>query len=75
MSTRGITVSVVVDAARIVGGISKLANILGVRRQTFYQWRRVPSVRVLAIEAATDGKVSRHEIRPDLYPEDHAGAA
>ncbi len=33
-------------------------------------WRNrgVPAERVLEIEAATEGKVTRHELRPDLYP-------
>jgi DNA-binding transcriptional regulator YdaS (Cro superfamily) len=29
---------------------------------------KVPAERVLLIEAATGGRVSRHELRPDLYP-------
>jgi DNA-binding transcriptional regulator YdaS (Cro superfamily) len=33
---------------------------------------RVPSERVLQVEAATDGQVTRHEMRPDLYPEEKA---
>lgn len=74
METHGITIQVVKDAAAMVGGISKLADLLGVRRQTFYQWRRVPSGRVLALEAATGGLIPRQKIRPDLYPEDGAPA-
>lgn len=35
----------------------------------------VPAGRVLAIEAATDGRVSRHELRPDLYPTSAASAS
>ena len=30
------------------------------------QWRRVPAERVLEVERLTG--VSRHELRPDLYP-------
>lgn len=33
---------------------------------------RVGPDKVLKIEAATGGKVSRHELRPDLYPRDVA---
>jgi len=35
---------------------------------------RVPAERVLAIENATDGVISRHELRPDLYPVEQAAA-
>ena len=44
---------------------------LGVSQAAVSQWlRKVPAERVLAIERATDGKVTRHELRPDLYPID-----
>jgi len=59
-------------AAREVGGIAELARRLSVRPQTFYQWKSVPAKRVLEIEAATEGKVTRHQMRPDLYPREAA---
>lgn len=49
-------------------GIAKLAAILGVSRTALYLWKRVPAERVLALEAATQGKLPRHLIRPDIYP-------
>jgi DNA-binding transcriptional regulator YdaS (Cro superfamily) len=49
-----------------VGGIAKLAALLRVRHQSFYSWRRVPAERVLEVERVTG--ISRHELRPDLYP-------
>lgn len=36
--------------------------------------RRVPAERVIAVERAVDGAVSRHELRPDLYPRDERAA-
>lgn len=33
---------------------------------------RVGAERVLALEALTGGEVSRHDIRPDLYPRERA---
>ncbi|HXC39847.1 MAG TPA: Cro/CI family transcriptional regulator [Burkholderiales bacterium] len=50
------------------------AKRLGVTQSAVSQWirKRVPGERVLAIEAATDGIVSRHELRPDLYPIEQA---
>ncbi len=46
------------------------ASLLGVTQSAVSQWirGRIPAERVLAIESATSGKVSRHELRPDLYP-------
>jgi len=41
---------------------------LGVSSQAISQWNRCPAERVLAVEAASEGAVSRHELRPDIYP-------
>lgn len=49
-------------------GPSKLAELIGVSRQSLYMWTRVPAERVIAIEAATGGKIPRDRLRPDLYP-------
>lgn len=45
-----------------------LARRIRVSHQTIYNWDVVPAVRVLAVERATG--VSRHELRPDIYPVD-----
>ena len=59
-------------AVDLVGGQAKLARILGVTQPNVWHWlhksERVPGEYVLKIEAATGGKVSRHDLRPDLYP-------
>jgi len=47
-------------------GIYKLAAELRVTPQAVYKWRRVPAEQVLHVERITG--VSRHELRPDLYP-------
>jgi DNA-binding transcriptional regulator YdaS (Cro superfamily) len=50
-----------------VGGASGLAKLLGgITPQAVGQWRRVPAERTLEVERITG--VSRHELRPDLYP-------
>lgn len=60
-------------AIAIVGSSYLLAEKLGVRQPNLYQYKRlkrVPAKRVLMMEEATGGLVSRYEIRPDLYPRD-----
>jgi DNA-binding transcriptional regulator YdaS (Cro superfamily) len=57
-------------AAELSGGMSALTRRIGVARSAPYSWGRIPAGRVLAIEAATGGRLSRHTMRPDLYPLD-----
>jgi DNA-binding transcriptional regulator YdaS (Cro superfamily) len=35
--------------------------------QAVSQWARVPAERCLVIEQATQGRISRRQLRPDLY--------
>lgn len=59
-------------AVEIAGGKAALARTVGVTYQAVQQWvasGRCPPTRVLAIEKATRGEVSRHDLRPDIYPE------
>lgn len=51
-----------------VGGQAKFARLIGVTAQAVSQWDEVPPLRVLAVESVSG--VSRHELRPDLYPLD-----
>lgn len=47
-----------------------LAIALGVRSPSISGWRRagrVPIERCLGIEAATNGAVTRHDLRPDIF--------
>ncbi|MGE0716898.1 MAG: transcriptional regulator [Alphaproteobacteria bacterium] len=66
-------------AVRCVGGQASLARKCGVSQAHVWHWlhktRRVPAERVLAIESATGGHVSRHELRPDIYPPPDRDAA
>lgn len=57
------------------GGQTKLANAIGKTQGHVSNWLRreyIPAEMVLPIEAATG--VSRHELRPDLYPREEAAA-
>jgi TorA maturation chaperone TorD/DNA-binding transcriptional regulator YdaS (Cro superfamily) len=60
-------------AIEIVGGQTQLARLLGVKQANVWHWlnkaERVPGEYVLAIESATGGQVTRHDLRPDLYPD------
>lgn len=58
-------------AVAIVGNQTKLAEVCDVAPSAVQQWvasGHVPAKRVLTIEAATGGQVTRHELRPDIYP-------
>src|SRR6185312_16869830 len=61
------------------GGQAKLARLLGVTQPNVWHWlhksERVPGEYVLKIEEATGGKVSRQDLRPDLYPPNMTGLA
>ncbi|MBB3953418.1 transcriptional regulator [Novosphingobium sediminicola] len=51
------------------GSQSALARICGVSQPTVWKWlqtRRLPPIHVLAVETATG--ISRHHLRPDIYP-------
>lgn len=58
-----------------MGGPSALARALGVTAQAICDWKRCPPRRVLAVEAATRGIVTRYRLRPDLYPSAEREAA
>jgi DNA-binding transcriptional regulator YdaS (Cro superfamily) len=63
-----------VTACDIYGSENAMAVDLGVSQPTVWRWinqsksRRLPAEYVLRVEAATG--VSRHLLRPDIYPED-----
>jgi DNA-binding transcriptional regulator YdaS (Cro superfamily) len=58
-----------IDAA---GGLTKLAASLQITKQAVAQWDEVPPLQVLKVERASG--ISRHELRPDLYPLEPARA-
>jgi DNA-binding transcriptional regulator YdaS (Cro superfamily) len=69
-------------AFRILGGPSAVARAFTrpdgrpLTPWAVSKWRfRVPAERVLALEALTQGQVTRHELRPDLYPQEEREAA
>lgn len=65
------SISSLLRAIEIVGSQKKLSKIIGIGQQSISKWliilKRVPAERVLDIEKATHGKVTRYDLRPDLY--------
>lgn len=65
-------------AIDLVGGQSALARALGepVKQAHVWYWLkgagRVPAEYCAAIERATEGKVTRHDLRPDLFESEAA---
>lgn len=63
-------------AIQIVGGQSALGRLIGRPQSTVWEWvdrkKPLPAEFVLTIEAATG--ISRHELRPDIYPLEPASA-
>jgi DNA-binding transcriptional regulator YdaS (Cro superfamily) len=57
-------------ALDILDGVRNLAKACDVSVQAVYKWLEngVTAERAIEIETATGGKVTRHELRPDLYP-------
>lgn len=60
-------------AIELAGGPAALSKFIGehfepITVQAISDWTRCPPLRVLQVEKATSGRVSRHELRPDLYP-------
>jgi DNA-binding transcriptional regulator YdaS (Cro superfamily) len=70
------------DAAEVLGGQTKLAEALttALGRPVSQQWvwnvinrpQPVPPEWCLPLERICEGQVSRHQLRPDLYPQEVA---
>lgn len=54
----------------------ELARRVGVTQGMVWQWlnerRRISAERVIDIEIATNGRVQRHDLRPDIYPRERS---
>lgn len=57
-------------AIEIVGGQTSLAALIGKKQSNVSMWLRRKKVAAeccIAIEAATGGQVTRHDLRPDVF--------
>lgn len=74
---RDLSIKAVADAVKHAGSQSALARLIGTTQATVWKWLNagldVTPELVLAIEAATG--VSRHDLRPDIYPREAASLA
>jgi len=65
---------IIQKATDILGGQKALADAIGVKQQHVWNWlnrdKRLQAEHVLNIERATNGQITRHQLRPDLYPKD-----
>jgi len=59
-------------AADIVGGQAAIGRLFGISRSAVCQWGQCPPERVIALERATGGLVTRYQLRPDIYPPEDA---
>lgn len=56
-------------AILIIGGAAQLGRELGISRQAVIMWKICPVRRVLDIERLTKNQVTKHQLRPDIYPD------
>lgn len=62
-------------AIELVGGVGQLAERLATAQSTVSNWRarqRVPAKRCREIERVTEGRVTRYELRPDVFGNPHS---
>lgn len=60
-------------AVLYAGGQSNLAREIGLKPQAVQRWcksGKVPAERVLDVERVVAARVTRYELRPDLYPQE-----
>lgn len=58
-------------AVDLAGGQTALAKLMGVKQGHVWKWLRmeqIPAERAIQMELATNGRVTRQELRPDLWP-------
>jgi len=67
------------QAVEAIGSASAAARALGITPQAVSEilrkGRQAPAEWCIPLEKATDGKISRHDLRPDLYPVEQSEAA
>lgn len=69
--------SAIEEAIRIFGTQKAFASRMNVSQTAVIKWRkrRVPAERCRAIEQATEGRITVHDLRPDVFGERPSAAA
>jgi hypothetical protein len=47
--------------------VADLADALGIKAPSINQWEKIPPIRAVEIERVSGGKVTRAELRPDIF--------
>lgn len=67
-------IDALIHAKRLLGSEQALANAVSRKQPTVHEvlkrGKQVPAEWCIPIERATDGQITRHQLRPDLYPLD-----
>ena len=67
------------EAIKCAGGQNKLAALIGKRQGHIGNWlhrdKKVPAEACVPIEQATRGKVTRYDLRPDVFGDKPSEAA
>ena len=71
------TIDALKRAIVLIGGQAAMGRLLGVSQPSVWYWvnkqKPLPSEHVLTVEEATG--ISRHDLRPDIYPREDLPAA
>jgi DNA-binding transcriptional regulator YdaS (Cro superfamily) len=54
-------------ALKVAGGVTVVAEELGLSKQAVSQWDQCPAEHVLKLEELTRGVVTRYRLRPDVF--------
>lgn len=61
-------------AVRILGTQQKLGELLGISRQGVWEMKdegRISGPNAITLDRATNGQISKHRLRPDLFEPPH----
>lgn len=58
----------------IFGSQAAVGKVCGISKQAVCKWAQIPVDHVLLLEQKCGGQITRHEMRPDIYPKDEKGA-
>jgi DNA-binding transcriptional regulator YdaS (Cro superfamily) len=62
------------QAIELAGGPAAVAAAFGISSQAVSQWLRCPAPRTLELARLCEGRITRQQLRPDLYPDEPARA-